>query len=549
MKYFIYLICGLTCLCTGPTKVIACTNILVTKGASTDGSTMLSYTYDCEVHPNLRYVRAADHHPESSVEKIPIYRTLNGQVKQAPHTYAIIGTSSDNSLDGGLGLINEHQLVICETTFYGRSELINPQGQLRYPHLMTLALQRAKTARQAIGVMAEMVDKYGYCSSGESFSIADTKEVWILEMVGPGPNAQGAIWVALKVPDGYVCVHANRARIAQFPMNDPENCLYSNNVISFAVEKGFYDPDSAVPFSFTDAYCPELPKHRRYADLRVWSVLRRLAPSQNFSDDYIRRVDGAPPYPLWIKPDKKVSVADMFSLMRDHYEGTDYDMTIGIDAGPFGTPNRFKPTKWTVDNTDYTWNRPISTFHTAFSIVSQSRDFLPDPLGGLIWYSVDDTYTSCYTPLYCGINNIPNCHVVGSRDKFSWEFSWWVFNFVANFANLRYSDMIKDIQPLQKHIESNLLALQPTVEKTALELASSDPNLMTDYLNDYCVTQAELTVSRWKELGEFLIAKYNDGYVRDQNNIPQKAGYPQTWLKKLLELQPDKFRIPTEPNN
>ncbi len=527
----------------------ACTNMLVTKGASKDGSTMLTYTYDAEAHPNLVYVPAADHEPNSFVEKIPIYRTVKGDVKEAPHTYAVIGSSSETTKDGGLGLINEHQLVICETTFGGRKELTNPQGQLRYTHLMTLALQRAKTARRAIEVMTKMAEKYGYCTSGESFSIADTKEVWYMEMIGPGPGGKGAIWVALKVPDGYVSCHANRARIGRFPLNDPENCRYSENVISFAIEKGFYDPDSGKPFRFCDAYCPEKPKHRRSADIRVWSMFRRVAPSEHLSTDYLRGIEAAQPYPLWVKPDKKLSVSDLFSLMRDHYEGTDYDMTKGIDAGPFGTPNRYKPAQWTVDDVNYTWDRPISTFHTAFSIVSQSRDWLPNPIGGLIWYGVDDTYTTCYTPLYCGINNLPKAHVVGNRDKFSWDSSWWIFNFVANFANIRYSDMIEDIQAVQKQIETNLLALQPIVEKTALELAESDPLLMKRYLTDHCVAQGELMVSRWRDLGEYLIAKYNDGYIRDANGIPLEKGYPEHWLRKVLKLQPDKFQLKPEQKN
>ncbi len=522
----------------------ACTNILVTKGASKDGSTMLTYTYDTEAHPNLVYVPAADHKPNSFVEKIPIYRTVKGDVKEAPHTYAVIGSSSETTKDGGVGLINEHQLVICETTFGGREELINPQGQLRYTHLMTLALQRTKTARHAIKVMTEMADKYGYCTSGESFSIADTQEVWYMEMIGPGPGGKGAIWVALKVPDGYVSCHANRARIGEFPLNDPENCIYSKNVISFAIEKGFYDPDSGKPFRFCDAYCPEKPKHRRSADIRVWSMLRRIAPSEHFSTDYLHGNEGALPYPLWVKPDKKLSVSDLFSLMRDHYEGTDYDMTKGIDAGPFGTPNRYKPGQWTVDDVNYTWDRPISTFHTAFSIVSQSRHWLPNSIGGLIWYGVDDTYTTCYTPLYCGINNLPKSHVVGTRDKFSWDSSWWIFNFVANFANIRYSDMIKDIQTVQKQIETNVLALQPVVEKTALELAESDPLLMKRYLTDYCVAQGQLMVSRWRDLGEHLISKYNDGYVKDEDGKPQEKGYPQAWLKEVTHARPYHFCLP-----
>ena len=327
-------------LVTGP-QPEACTSLLVTKGASEDGSVMITYTCDGEFHPHLEYTPPADYEPKDSLEITDWYGNVRGKIKQVPHTYAVVG------------MMNEHQLTIGETTFGGREELRNPDGLLHYWDLMQLSLQRAKTAREAIEVMTNLVTDYGYRSTGESFSIADTKEAWILEMIGPGEGGQGALWVALKVPDGYISCHANKARIGEFPIDDEENCLYSDNIISFVKEKGYYDPTSGEPFRFCDAYCPATPENQRYADARVWSIFRRAAPSKNFSPDYHRAVEGAEPYPLWIKPDNKLSVADVFALMRDHYEGTDYDMTKGIDAGPYGTPNRWRPIKWMVDTIEY----------------------------------------------------------------------------------------------------------------------------------------------------------------------------------------------------
>jgi dipeptidase len=515
-------------------QVEACTNVLVTKGASEDGSVMLTYTCDGEFHPHLDYTPAADYEPGDSLEIKDWYGNVRGKIKQVLHTYAVVG------------MINEHQLTICETTFDGREELQDTTGFLHYWDLMELAWLRAKTAREAIEVMTDLVAEYGYRSTGETFSIADTKEVWIMEMIGKGPGGQGAIWVAVRIPDGYISCHANKARIGEFPLNDPENCIYSDNVISFAIEKGYYDPNSGEPFRFNEVYCPSTPRNRRYADTRVWSIFRRAAASQNLSPDYHRAVDGARPYPLWIKPDRKLSLADVFSLMRDHYEGTDYDMTKGIDAGPYGCPNRWRPIDWMVDSVEYSWERPISTQQTGFSFVSQSRSWLPDPIGGVLWYGVDDTYTSCYVPLYCGIDTVPRSFTVGSIKEFSWESAWWVFNFVANFANLRYSDMVPEIQAVQSDIEGTFLALQPFVEKTALEISKSDPDLLTRYLTHYSVTHAEKVVTRWRELGEHLIVKYNDGYVKDEEGRPQEESYPESWLREVVKSRPDQFLLPVK---
>ncbi len=530
-KVFIAVVAVSVCGTNSAPTLKACTNILVTKGATQDGSVILTYTCDGEFHPHLRYTPAADHEPEGWLQIKDWSGNVRGKIKQVPHTYAVVG------------LINEHQLAISETTFSGREELRNPDGLLHYWDLMRVALQRAKTAREAITVMTDLVGEYGYRSTGESISIADTNEAWILEMIGPGPGGSGAVWVAVRVPDGYISCHANKARIGEFPSDDPEYCLYSDNVISLAVEKGYYDPKSGDPFRFCEAYCPATPKNCRYADTRVWSVFWRAAPSLGLSPDYHRAVEGAQPYPLWIKPDKKLSVADVFSLMRDHYEGTVYDMRKGIDAGPYGSPLRCRPIVWEVDGVEYAWERPISTQQTGFSFVSQSRSWLPDPVGGVLWYGVDDTYTTCYIPLYCGINALPESYTVGSLGKFSWDSAWWVFNFVANYANVRYSDMIVDIQAMQSDLEGTFLAVQPAVERTAIELARSDPELMTRYLTDYCVSHGELVVRRWRQLGEHLLTKYNDGYVKDEKGRPGEDGYVEGWLQTVLKSRPEQFRV------
>jgi dipeptidase len=509
-----------------------CSSFLVTKGASKDGSVMITYTCDGEFLPHLTYTPAQDHKPDEYIEITGRDGKLKGKVKQVPHTYAVVG------------LMNEHQLAIGETTFGGRNELRNPKGLLHYFTLMHLALQRAKTAREAIKVMASLVEEYGYASSGETFSIADTEEAWIMEMIGPGPGGKGAHWVALRIPDGYICAHANMSRIGEFPLNDPENCLYSEHAISFAEQKGYYDKKSGKAFRFRYAYDPPKPSSLRTCAARVWSMFRRSAPSLNLSPDFQRGVKDASPYPLWIKPDEKLSLHDVMGIMRDHYEGTPFDMTVGIDAGPFGTPLRCRGLTWEIDGTEYSWERPISTQQTAFSFISQSRGWLPDPIGGVYWYGWDDTYTTCYVPLYCCINDIPKSFAHGDLQEFSWKSAWWVFNFVANFANLKYSYMVKDIQKVQSALEKQFISLQPAVEKTALDLHAKKSDLLVGYLTNYSVSLGDMVVKRWIELGEFLITKYNDGYVKDERGRPRGMGYPSKWLKKVLELKPEQFKLP-----
>jgi dipeptidase len=509
----------------------SCTNLIVTRGASSDGSVMITYTCDGEFHPRMRYIEAQDHEPGDSLEIRDWSGNLKGKIAQPAHTYSVVQ------------LMNEHQLVIGETTFTGREELQDPDGLIHYWWLMRIALQRARTAREAVEVMGGIVEEYGYASTGESISIGDRKEAWLMEIIGKGPGVKGANWVAVRIKDGHICAHANQARIREFPLDDPKNCLYSKDIIEFATEKGYYDPSSGKPFSFSDAFCPAPPQKRRYCAARVWSIFRRAAPSLGWPVDYHRGVVGAEPYPFSIKPDEKLSFSDVTALMRDHYEGTDFDMCKGIDAGPFGTPNRWRPMTWEVDGTVYTWERPISTQQTGFSFVSQSRSGLPDAIGGVLWYGVDDTYFSVYVPFYACADRLPDVFTKGRMSKFSWDSGWWVFNFVANYANLRYELMKTDIQAVQAELEGNLVSLQPSVEKTALDLYKKDPELARMYLTDYSIAAATRVVDRYRELGEDLIRKYNDGYVQHEPGRAKEKGYSEGWLKDVLELRPEQFRL------
>ncbi len=509
----------------------ACTNILVTKGASADGSTMITYACDGRFHPRFNHSEPADHDPGAEYEIRTWSGELRGVIPQVEHTHGVVG------------LMNDHQLAISETTTTGREELENPDGLIHYWTLMKLALERATTAHEAIEVMASLVEKFGYQSTAESFSIADPEEVWLMEMIGTGPGGTGAVWVARRIPDGFIAAYANGMRIRTFPLDDTENCLYSENVISFAVDRGYYDPASGEPFEFATAYDQPTQQSRRYTATRVWSVFRRAAPNLELDPAFHRGDPNAEPYPLWIEPESQLSVADVMALMRDHYEGTDYDMTVGVDAGPYGDPNRWRPMNWTVDGVEYTWERPISTQQTGFSFVSQSRSWLPDAFGGVFWYGLDDTFTSVYVPLYAGITRVPESFTVGRLDQFSWDSAWWVFNFVANIANLKYSFMIEDIREVQTELEDRFLSMQPVIEQAALSLADTDPGLMREFLTQYSVGQAEEVVRRWKELGEFLLTKYNDGYVAGEGDEDVERGYPQSWLREVINARPDQFLL------
>ncbi len=516
-----------------PRPGVPCTSILVTKGASADGSVIITYSCDGEFLPRLRLYPAADHGPGEKIE-IMGFGGKRGEIPQAAHTYRVVD------------LMNEFQVAIGETTFDGRLDLVNPDGLLPYYQLMVITLQRAKTAREAIKVMTDLVDQYGYASTGESFSIGDKEEAWILEMIGTGKGGRGAAWVAQRVPDGMICAHANMSRIGEFSLNDPENCLYSKNVISLAVDKGFYNSKNG-PFNFSLVYNPPTEEQVRYSARRVWSIFRRAAPSSNLSPDFSSSVKNAKPYPLWIKPDNKLSVRDVMALHRDHYEGTVYDMTKDLSAGPFGAPDRWRPVTWEVAGKAYSWERPISTQQVGFIFVSQARSAVPDSIGGVFWYGMDNPFTNFFVPLYTTMTELPEAYTKGSIRSFSRDSAWWTFNFVANYANLRYSDMIVDIQKIQKEIEDLEFGLQSAIEQSALNLLTSDPKMIPVFLTRYCVANAQMNLDRWWKLAEFLITKYNDGYIQDEKGNPREVGYPEKWLKEELTKNPEKFILKDKP--
>ncbi len=366
-----------------------------------------------------------------------------------------------------------------------------------------------------------------------------TPEAWLLEMVGTGGHG-GAVWIARRVPDGMITAHANHSRIGIFPLHDPKNCLYSKNIISFAIEKGYYSPTSGKAFEFNNVYDPPSPAHLKYTATRVWSIFRRAAPSLHFTTDYNRGIEGVKPYPLFIKPDKKLRLQDVFSLIRDHYEGTAFDMTSIPEGGPFGNPNRPRPLSWSSDSANYSWERPISTYNTAFSFVAQLRNYLPDNIGGIMWFGEDDTYTNCYFPVYCCVTEIPKAFTIGDIRHYSRESAWWTFNFVANFANVRYRNMVIDIKKVQKELENTFISQQDSIENIALQKSG---NQRIAFLTQYTRKVGEKVQHRWQALGDFLITKYNDGYVKDKSGHIKTLPFLQKWTDFVIKNNPDKHKI------
>jgi dipeptidase len=531
--FLLYLLIFLTSL-TIKQRVFACTNFLFTRGATVDGSTLITYTADSHELYGALHHQPAGKHIEGSL--IDIYELDTGKylgkIRQVGETFNVVGN------------INEYQVAIGETTFDGRLELSDSTGILDYGSLMNLALQRAKTARQAVTIMTDLVKEYGYYSTGESFSISDPNEVWLMDMIGKGPENKGAVWVARRIPDGYISAHANQARIKQFPLKDPENCLYAPDVISFAREKGYFEGQDQ-DFSFADAYAPLNFEALRFCESRVWCMFNRAAPSLQLNIDYAMGNTGTEPLPLWIKPDKKLAVRDVMALMRDHFEGTPFDLTKGVGAGPYALPYRWRPLTWEVDGVEYLNERAVATQQTGFSFVAQARSWLPNEVGGVLWFGVDDVSSTVYIPMYCSINSIPKSFAVGtaSFDAFSWESAFWVFNFVSNYAYSRYQDMIQDIQVVQREIEGKFLGNQPKIETAALQLYKQAPQLAVDYLTDYSVTQAEEVTRQWKKLGEFLIYKYLDGNVKDEFGKVTHPGYPEEWYRRIVEENGEHLRV------
>jgi dipeptidase len=517
----------------------ACTNVLVAKGATVDGSTFITYAADSHELYGELYLTKPGQHPPGAMRDIFEWDTGKylGKIKQAPVTFNVVGN------------MNEHQVAIAETTFGGREELVDPKGGIDYGSLMYVALERARTAREAIQVMTDLVAEYGYFSSGESFSIQDPNEVWILEMIGKGPDRKGAVWVARRVPEGHVSAHANQSRIRQFPLNDAKTTLYSKDVVSFAREKGWFKGKDDE-FSFADTYAPLDFGALRACEARVWSVFRRVNPAAAApAEKYVMGDPSAARLPLWVKPDAKLAVRDVMELMRDHFEGTPMDMTKDVGAGPFALPYRWRPMTWEADGKKYVHERAISTQQTGFSFVAQARAHLPAAIGGVLWFGVDDTFSTVYVPQYAGNRAVPKSFAVGTGDfqTFTWDSAFWVFNFVSNWAYSRYSDIIQDVQKVQRELESEFLSRQPEVERAALALWQQSPGLARDYLTAYSVEQGDRTTARWRKLGESLLVKYLDGNVRDEQGKVTHPNYSEAWRKRIAEEHGPVVEVKPQP--
>ncbi len=523
-----------------PLAATPCTNFLVTPGASTDASTMVTYAADAHVLYGELYFLPAAHHPDGAM--LDVYEWDSGRflgtIPQARQTFSVVGN------------INEHQVTVAETTFGGREELRSNLGVLDYGSLMWIALQRATTAREAITVITSLVAEHGYVSKGEVFSIADPNEAWLLEMIGKGPEHKGAVWVARRIPDGFVSAHANCARIGTFPLNDPKNTLYSPDVISFAREKGYFDgPDSE--FHFANAYAPLTWRDARVCEARVWSFFRAVAPKDTPDIDFIHGTRAqVQSLPLWIKPERKLNPQDLMDAMRDHFEGTPLDLSTGVGAGPFALPYRWRPLEWELDGVTYLNDRSTATQQTAFSFVAQMRASLPGPIGGVLWFSVDDAASTVYVPMYAGILEIPHPFRVGVGDftTFTWDSAFWTFNTVANYAYGRYSDMIKDIRKVQRELEGSFLAEQASIDQAALLLYKQSPRLAREYLTDYATTRANLTLERWNKLFTELVVKYLDGNIRNEKGEVTHPPYPDTWLRRIVDEDPERYRIRDFPD-
>lgn len=527
--------------------VPACTNLIVGKNASADGSTIVSYSADSYGLFGELYHYPAGTYKKGTLMNIYEWDTGKylGQIEQARQTYNVIGN------------MNEFQVTIGETTFGGRPELVDTTGVIDYGSLIYLGLQRSRTAREAIRIMTDLVEEYGYYSSGESFTIADPNEVWIMEMIGKGPGVRGAVWVAVRVPDDCISAHANQSRIRQFDMGNKENCIYSPDVISFAREKGYFTGVNK-DFSFADAYSPNDFGMLRYCEARVWSFFNMFTDRGEEFLPYIKG-ESSTPMPLYVKPNRKISVQDIKNAMRDHYEGTPLDLSQDFGAGPYHTPYRLSPLDFEVDGQKYFNERPISTQQTGFVFVAQMRNDLPDAVGGVLWFGVDDANMTVFTPVYCCADEVPVCYSrVDGADyiTFSWNSSFWIFNWVANMVYPRYDLMIGDVRTLQKEIEQTFNAAQEGIENAALKLMPVDPAAARRLLTKYTVMTAQSTHDAWKRLGEFLVVKYNDGVVKrmkdgkfERNSIGQPAGvirpgYPKDFLKEYVKQTGNRYKMP-----
>ncbi|MGE5382405.1 MAG: dipeptidase [Omnitrophica WOR_2 bacterium] len=552
---------------------MACTNYLVTKGASSDGSTMISYAADSHIRYGELYWRSATDWPEGTM--VTLYdRGTNkplGQIPQVPHTYQVTG------------FMNEYQVAIGETTFGGRPELEDSTGIVDYGSLMFLALQRSTTAREAIKVIAELVEKYGYASSGESFSIGDPNEVWIMELIGKGSNmvtdkknnskynaSKGAVWIAVRIPDGYISAHANQARINIFKPEDKKTSIssknlkliespeidfvYASDVISFARAKGYFTGKDQE-FSFSDIYAPLTFDNVRFCEIRVWSAFKDVNKEMNKYYDYAKGDITKERMPLYIKPDRKLTPRDLMQFKRDYLQGTDLDMSKDAGAGPFHSPYRWRPLTWKYNGTEYFNERVTVTQQTGFSFIAQMRNWLPNHIGGIYWFGVDDAGSTVYVPFYCGITKVPHSFAEGNGDMLTYsdDAAFWVFNRVAHFKYLFYDRVMPEIKKVQDELETGFSNDIVKIDADALALYKEDPSKGRQFLTDYADNSANKTIKRWKDLDNFLLVKFLDGnvkkekdgkFLRNQWGYPQSPsfpGYPDTWKEEVIKDTGDKL--------
>ncbi len=548
----------------------ACTNFLVTRGASVNGSTMITYSADSHQLYGELYLRPAKDYPADAMFDVYEWDTgkYMGMIKQVPHTYSVIGN------------MNEHQLAIGETTYGGIEGLVDTTAIVDYGSLIYITLQRAKNAREAIKVMSYLVSEYGYASEGESFSIGDPNEAWIFEIIGKGVGNKGAVWVARRIPDGYISGHANQARIQTFPIatgkknsiaitskdlrriNDPViECVYAHDVIDFARSKKLFNGKDE-DFSFSDTYNPITFSGARFCEIRVWSFFKSVNNDMYQYFDYASGHDLSKRMPLWIKPDRKISNYDMMNFMRDHLEGTPLDMRKDIGAGSFGAPYRWRPLEWKVstDKTgpEYINERATSTQQTGFVFVAESRNWLPDPIGGIFWFGVDDAATTVFSPMYCGITSVPECFKVGNGDMLTYSptSAFWLFNLVANFCYTRYDAMSSDALKVQRKLENGYISETETTDNTALALFNKDEKEAREYLTNYSLKAAQNTFDQWKSLSEYLLVKYIDGNIKKEKDgkfernkwgnpvMPLQPGYSDSWKESVIRDTGDKLLVP-----
>ena len=527
----------------------ACTNFLVGKDASTDGSVFISYNADSYgMFGKLVYL-PHEKHPKGAMRKIIDGDTNHyyGDIPEARETYAV------------MGYINEFQVSIMETTFGGREELVNDKGLIDYVSLMRLGLQRAKTAREAIKVMTSLVEEYGYVSEGESFSIADPKEIWILEMTGKGSGQRGTNWVAVRIPDNAIACHANHSRIRKFFQYKDTEVMYSKGIVEFAREKGYFNGKDE-DFDFSAAFAPADFGAIRYCETRVWSFYNRFVDGMDKYLDYAdgHHIDTAEPMPLWFIPKHKLSLQDIFAGMRDHYEGTPFDVTKDCGMGPGEMPYRPTPLEFEYNGKKYFNERPISTQQTADTYVAQLRSWLPNAVGGILWYGQDEPNMIAYVPVYCQNTRVPKCFDAPNADgvTFSWDSAFWVCNWVANMTYPRYNIIFPAVREVRDATEKEIFAALPAVEQRAIAAKGRSADEMREVLTRYSEETAAKMLQTWRKLGERIIVEFNDMTIKPRENgkykmtedglpvPPKRPGYTENTKRLIIGQTGDKYLIP-----